>query len=64
MRLYRRLIALLESPRIETRRLAIQVLEVHTGQRKDFIPAAPEDLRAGPLEAWKRWLAEYEEAVS
>lgn len=64
VRLYRRLIALLESPRLETRRLAIQVLEIHTGQRKDFVPAAPEDFRSLRVEDWRRWLAEYEKAVS
>ncbi len=62
-RLYERVIGLLESPRVETRRLAIQILEVHTGQRKGYIFGAPEAVRADALAAWKRWLAEYREAL-
>lgn len=60
VRLFARMIELLESPSPETRSLAIRVLQVHTGQLKGFIPAMPEAHRARGVERWKRWLEEYE----
>lgn len=60
VRLFRKVIELLESPSAETRSLAIRVLHVHTGQTKGFVPALPESHRAVAVERWRRWIEEYE----
>lgn len=60
VRLFRKVIELLESPSAETRMLAIRVLHVHTGQTKGFVPALPESHRAVAVERWRRWIEEYE----
>jgi hypothetical protein len=62
--LYERLIVLLDAPSRETRGLAIRILEAHTGQRKGYHPALPEDKRRERLERWHQWLQEYRAAVS
>lgn len=62
--LYERVIALLDAPSPETRGLAIRILEAHTGQRKGYHPALPEDKRRERLERWHQWLEEYRAAVS
>ena len=64
VRLYRRLIALLDSESPQTRDLAIRVLEVHTGQRKGFSAGAPWVARVVPVAAWNLWINEYERNVS
>jgi len=60
VRLYQRLVGLLESDSVETRWLAIRILGVQTGQKKGFLPGASPERRAPALAAWKAWLAEYE----
>lgn len=59
VRLLERVIALLESPDLETRWMAIRILEVQTGQRKGFIHFVPEEKRTAAVERWKRWLDDY-----
>jgi HEAT repeat protein len=59
VRLFARVIELLESPEPWLRWTAVRVLEVQTGQHKGFKPQAPEAERAAAVERWKRWLEEY-----
>lgn len=63
VRLYERLIALLEAESLETRDLAIRILETHTGQRKNYYADAPWVVRLVPLTAWQMWLDDYRENV-
>jgi len=53
------LIAALSDPKLQVRAIAIQALEVHTGQRKGFEPGATESQRALAIEEWRKWLHEY-----
>lgn len=62
LRLYERLVDLLESPNPETRSLAIRILQIHTGQAKGFHPAFPPEQRAASVAKWRRWLDEYRAA--
>jgi hypothetical protein len=64
LRLYQRLVDLLESSNQETRSLAIRILEVHTGQRKGYNAGFPPARRAISVANWRRWLDEYRAAVS
>jgi hypothetical protein len=64
LRLYERLVDLLESPNPETRSLAIRILHAHLGQAKGFHPSFPPERRAEAVERWRRWLDEYRAAVS
>ena len=59
VRLYGRLIDLLESPNEETRRLAGQILYIHVGQAKGFRFDFPPEQRAKSVERWRQWLDEY-----
>lgn len=59
VRLFGRMIDVLDDADVGTRKLAIQVLAVYTGQTKGYDPgAAPEVLQAS-IERWWKWLAEY-----
>lgn len=64
LRLYERLVDLLESPNPETRSLAIRILHAHTGQAKGFHPSLPTEQRAKSVERWRQWLDEYRAAIS
>jgi HEAT repeats len=59
VRLYGRLIDLLESPTEETRRLAGQILYIHVGQAKGFRANFPPEQRARSVARWRQWLEEY-----
>ena len=61
--LYYRLIELLASENPETRSLAIRVLQVHTGQRKGFLPILPLPQRNAAILRWRRWLEEYSDNI-
>ena len=58
--LYGKLIDGLSDPKPQVRAISIQALEIHTGQRKGFAPEADLATRARAIDAWTRWLAEYE----
>jgi hypothetical protein len=64
LRLYERLVDLLESSKPETRSLAIRILHAHTGQAKGFQPILPAEHRAKAVERWRQWLDEYRAAIS
>ncbi|MGR8936092.1 MAG: HEAT repeat domain-containing protein [Gammaproteobacteria bacterium] len=58
-RLFEGVIGGLEDPKLDVRKISIQVLKIHTGQDKGFNPNAPEAERAAKVEEWKKWLEEY-----
>ncbi len=57
-RLFLLLVGALADPDPTTRRLAIQVLQVHTGQTKGYDADAPLAERQRSMEVWARWLNE------
>ncbi len=57
--LFEGLIAALEDPKPDVRRIALLALKIHTGQTKGFRVNGPPEVRRASLEAWRRWLAEY-----
>lgn len=59
LRLYEGVVAALSDENADVRRIALQVLQVHTGQTRGFQPfAAPAEREKG-LAAWTSWLDEY-----
>ncbi len=52
------LVRLLESPQAPVRTEAAFVLRSLTGQQLGFVPYQEDSLRAAPVAAWKKWLAE------
>jgi HEAT repeat protein len=61
VRLYAGLIHALRDAKPQVRAIAIQALEIHTGQRKGFFPQAPDAERAAAIAAWEAWIARYQE---
>jgi len=59
VRIYEGLIRALASEEPQVRSIAIQALQVHTGQTKGFIPIASPEKRRESIARWQRWLAEY-----
>jgi HEAT repeat protein len=59
MRLFEGLVRALEDDKVQVRQIALQALQILTGQTKGFHPVAPPDARRRAVEEWKRWLAEY-----
>ncbi|NJL29356.1 MAG: hypothetical protein HC897_16445 [Thermoanaerobaculia bacterium] len=59
MRLYERVVALLDAPKMETRWLAMRILQDWTGQTKGFDPRASGEARNQMIARWQQWLAEY-----
>jgi HEAT repeat protein len=60
VRLLAGLIHALDDPKLDVRRAAGLALSIQTGQNKHFNPAAPPEARRVAVEAWQRWLAEYQ----
>jgi hypothetical protein len=58
-RLYEGLIGALDSTELQVRQIALQALQIQTGQTKGFEPGAPLGERHRALEAWRRWVSEY-----
>jgi hypothetical protein len=57
--LFDRLIGALANPRLQVRQIALQALQIHTGQTRGFVPSAPEADRLRQIESWRRWLEDY-----
>lgn len=57
--LYEGLIAGLEDPQGQVRRIAHLALQIQTGQDKGYRYSAPTEERAAAIAAWRRWLEEY-----
>ena len=60
VQLYGKLIEGLKDPKQQVRAIAIQALQIHTGQTKGFLPNDSPETRARAVEMWTKWLAEYE----
>jgi HEAT repeat protein len=58
-RLYERLIRALRDPKPQVRAIAIQALQIHTGQTKEFEPDAPAARREERIRVWENWLRQY-----
>ena len=59
VRLFEGLIQALDDEKVQVRQIALQALQILTGQTKGFHPVAPPEARRRAVEEWKRWLAEY-----
>ena len=63
VRLFTGLIHALDDPKPQVRAIAIQALEIHTGQRKGFAPDADPSARAAAVAQWQGWLRRYEDSA-
>jgi HEAT repeat protein len=63
VRLFTGLIHALGDSKPQVRAIAIQALEIHTGQRKGFAPDADPSTRAAAVAQWQEWLRRYEDSV-
>jgi len=59
LRLFEGLIQALDSETLQVRQIALQALQILTGQSKGFLPGAEPGTRRVAVLEWKRWLAEY-----
>jgi HEAT repeat protein len=59
MRLFEGLVRALDDEKPQVRQIALQALQILTGQTKGFQPVAPPEARRRAVEEWKHWLAEY-----
>jgi HEAT repeat protein len=63
VRLFTGLIHALDDSKPQVRAIAIQALEIHTGQREGFAPNADPSARAVAVAQWQEWLRRYEDSV-
>jgi HEAT repeat protein len=63
VRLFAGLIHALDDPKPQVRAIAIQALEIHTGQRKGFSPDGDPSARAEATAQWREWLQRYQDSV-
>jgi len=59
LRLFEGLIHALDSEIPQVRQIALQALQILTGQTKGFLPGAEPEARRRAVGEWKQWLAEY-----
>jgi HEAT repeat protein len=59
LRLFEGLIQSLDSENPQVRQIALQALQILTGQTKGFLPGAEPETRRRAVVEWKRWLADY-----
>lgn len=62
-RLFAGLVEALADEELQIRGIAIQALQIHTGQSKGFAPRAPPEKRMAAILEWRRWLLEYERSL-
>jgi HEAT repeat protein len=58
-RLFEGLIHALDDEKPQVRQIALQALQILTGQTKGFQPAADAETRRKAVGEWRRWLSEY-----
>jgi HEAT repeat protein len=58
-RLFEGLVHALDDDKPQVRQIALQALQILTGQTKGFQPMADPESRRRAVEEWKRWLVEY-----
>ena len=63
LRLFEGLIQALDSETPQVRQIALQALQILTGQTKGFLPNADPWTRARAVVEWKRWLGEYRSSL-
>jgi HEAT repeat protein len=63
VRLFAGLIYALGDSKPQVRAIAIQALEIHTGQRKGFAPDGDASARAAAIAEWQEWLRRYQDSV-
>jgi len=63
VRLFGALIEALQDPKDDVRRIALQALQIHTGQTKGFDPGAPWADRNQKIKVWQAWLAQYKSGL-
>lgn len=59
VRLFEGLIQALTDPNLQVRQIALQALQVLTGQTKGYVPNADPQQRGLAVQAWRRWLVEF-----
>jgi HEAT repeat protein len=59
VRLFGALIEALRDDKSDVRRIALQALQIHTGQTKGFDPGASGTDREQKIKVWQAWLAQY-----
>lgn len=59
LRLYAGLIDALDDSKPQVRQIAVQALQILTGQTKGFQSGAPIEQRQKSIELWKKWLTDY-----
>jgi HEAT repeat protein len=57
------LVRALENDKDDVRRIALQALQIRTGQTKDFVPEASVEARQPALQRWQAWVAEYRKNI-
>jgi hypothetical protein len=63
LRLFEGLTQALDSETPQVRQIALQALQILTGQTKGFVPGAEPEARRRAVLEWKRWLAEYRSSL-
>jgi len=59
LRLYERLVDALRDDKLQVRQIALQALQIQTGQTKNFDPAGTPPAREAAILEWMRWLEAY-----
>ena len=57
------LVNALENDKDDVRRIALQALQIRTGQTKGFLPEAPASTRQLAVQRWKAWVTEYRKNI-
>jgi hypothetical protein len=63
VRLFAALIDALRDDKLDVRSIALQALQIHTGQTKGFNPNASWTDREQKIKVWQAWLAQYKAAL-
>ena len=62
-RLFEGLIAALDDAKPQVRQIALQALQILTGQTKGFDPGGPPESRRRAVEQWQRWLEDFRQSL-
>lgn len=62
-RLFEGLIRALDDPKPQVRQIALQALQILTGQTKGFAAGADPEMRRKPVGEWRQWLFEYRSSL-
>ena len=59
LRLFEGLVGALDDEKLQVRQIALQALQILTGQSKGFLPGGDPETRGRAVAEWRRWVAEY-----